>query len=322
MIDILDSFKGKKVLIVGDVMIDSYLWGDISRISPEAPVPVIALRKEESRLGGAANVALNIQSLGAEPILCSVIGEDDKAKLLADLLDENDISSQHIFNSKDRVTTVKHRIISKNQHVIRVDSEMDSPISSNDTEKLLGLVFENLNNVDVILFQDYDKGVLNSNLIEKIIAEANLRNIPIAVDPKKRNFLSYNHVTLFKPNLKELEEGLKIDINSEELDSIKQASNKLLEVLQVKIALITLSDKGIYINEEGREEIIPTNSRKIIDVSGAGDTVISVAALGLAVNAKISEVAQIANIAAGLVCEKVGVVPVDRELLIERINSL
>lgn len=316
MKSILNSFSKLKVLVIGDVMIDSYLWGKIERISPEAPVPIVTLQKKENRLGGAANVALNIQSLGAEPLLCSVIGNDTEGKLLLELSKQQKISSKGIIKSNKRITTVKNRIISKNQHIIRIDSEDDKPLDKLEKDRLLKSIFDLMKNVNVIIFQDYDKGILSKDVIEIVSKEANKRSIPIAVDPKKKNFLSYKNITLFKPNLKELQDGLKLDINNNNIKELKYAADKLIKELSIKTVMITLSDKGIFVCQNGEYEIIPTQRRNIIDVSGAGDTVISIAALGLAINLPLKDIARLANVAAGYVCEKVGVVPVDKNALL------
>ncbi len=322
LINLFDSFNNKNVLIIGDVMIDSYIWGKVERISPEAPVPIINVKKREDRLGGAANVALNVKSLGAKAILCSVIGNDKNADLFLELLSQDNLSSEGILRSGDRITTKKTRVIGHHQQLFRVDEELDTNIDQQNTEALL----DNINNVinskkiDVIIFEDYDKGVISERLIESVISKAKERSIPVVVDPKKRNFLSYKGVDLFKPNLKELKEGLKLDFDANHTDELIAAALKLKSIIQAKSIMITLSELGVLICDESGNKIIPAHVRNISDVSGAGDTVISVAALALSSNVTLNTAAELANLAGGLVCEKVGVVPIDKtELLNEAI---
>ncbi len=323
------SFNTQKVLIIGDVMIDAYLWGKVDRISPEAPVPVVVVNQRENRLGGAANCALNIQALGAEPILCSVIGKDTKGNEFIDLLHDNKISDIGILRSKTRITTTKFRIIGNNSQMLRVDEEITDNLNDTDNEKFTTLVEKIIanNKIGSVIFQDYDKGVITPALIEKLIPIFNELNIPVAVDPKKRNFHLYKNVSLFKPNLKELKEGLQIDFDSESLTELSDVANYILEQHNVRIVLTTLSEKGIYLccnsRDKGRlNELIPAHIRAIADVSGAGDTVISVAALCLAIDLKAYDIAYISNLAGGLVCEQVGVVPIDKEQLLSELTSL
>ncbi len=314
---LFEGFERSKVLVIGDVMIDAYLWGNVDRISPEAPVPVVSVSKRENRLGGAANVALNIAALGATPIICAVAGKDDKGKILNELLEFRGMSNRGVVFSDERPTTVKSRIISGHQHIVRVDEESTTPLSKGEETKFL----ENLSLIleeekpDVIIFEDYNKGLLTTNVISNAIEMANAAGIPTAVDPKKENFFAYKGVTLFKPNLKELKEGLKLDFNKKDIYALEQAVQKLEELLGNSMSLITLSEEGIYVRKAEDKAHIPAHIRKISDVSGAGDTVISVAALCLAANTEIDFMAGLANLAGGLVCEKVGVVPIDRDRL-------
>ncbi len=317
-----DSFNNQNVLIIGDVMIDAYLWGNVERISPEAPVPILNIKKRESRLGGAANVALNIKSLGANPILCSVIGKDQHQQLFIDLLKESNLTDIGIISSEERITSVKTRLIGHHQHLFRIDDEDDSPIndkiSSELKDRILGLI--NSMNISVIIFEDYDKGVIKQDLIESIVSVANKKKIPVVVDPKKRNFLAYKNVQLFKPNVKELKEGLKVEFDHYNHTSLIDAANKLKSTLNADMVMITLSEQGILLLNNEQAKISPAHIRSISDVSGAGDTVISVAALGLAAGMTPIEFSELANLAGGLVCEKVGVVPIDKnELLNEAI---
>ena len=305
-------------------MVDSYLWGKVERISPEAPVPIVIGTKEENRMGGAANVALNIQSLGATPILCSVIGKDDRSKTFFELLKELGITDKGILQDPDRITTVKTRVISQHQHLLRIDREIDSPLSPEVEKKFINHIRDILteNHISAIIFQDYDKGSITPKVIEEIVGDANKRNIPTLVDPKKRNFNAYNNVTLFKPNFKELVEGLKVEASKTNPQSLHEAATQLHNKKGIKLVMITLSEAGVYISNEKEFRIIPAHIRDIADVSGAGDTVISVVSLCLASGLDPFTTAAIANTAGGLVCEKVGAVPIEKELLKQEVMTL
>jgi rfaE bifunctional protein kinase chain/domain len=315
--EIFENFNDIKVCIIGDVMIDAYVWGKVERISPEAPVPVVQVSKQELRLGGAANVALNIQALGAIPVLCGVIGKDSSGQDFLKLLTEKNMSVDGMIESTKRPTTVKHRIIAGSQHLLRIDAETDKVISASERKKLIELVKQQAGDCKVIIFEDYDKGVLDKESIAEIIAFANEKNIPTIVDPKKRNFLHYEHATLFKPNLKELREGLKIDFDVAKPDELQLAVTKLKERLKVKGVLATLSERGVYIDFDTEKYHLPAHIRTIADVSGAGDTVVSIAALGLALGLSPDLLASLANLGGGIVCEYTGVVPIPKERLLE-----
>jgi hypothetical protein len=322
--NIFESFNQMNVLIIGDVMIDGYVWGKVDRISPEAPVPILSVAKKEDRLGGAANVALNIQSMGANPILCSVIGDDENGKKFIALLNDLNISAEGILKSKDRITTLKTRVIKDQQHLLRIDEEIDQPLNLQEENNLI----ENVKNIiashkiDVIIFQDYDKGVLTNHNIEKLISIAQNAGIKTVVDPKKRNFLTYKNVGLFKPNLKELKDGLKIEFNHLSDDQLVAASKELKNKINANAVLITLSERGVFLMDSENNYKIPAHIRNISDVSGAGDTVISVAALCYAGEMPNEKIAAIANLAGGLVCEKVGVVPINKLALLSEAAAL
>lgn len=318
---LFDAIAKLKVLVVGDVMVDSYIWGKVSRISPEAPVPVVLAERKEKRLGGAANVALNVQALGATPILCAIIGDDVDGEFFLDRLKERGIPSKGVITSQERVTTVKERVLSGSHQLLRVDSESDKDMSPIEQKAMLAHITKLLPEVDVVIFEDYDKGVLNKEVIAHTITEANKRGIPTVVDPKKRNFLDYQGATLFKPNLKELREGMKLDVDPTDLDSVRSASLALQEALSCQMVMVTLSEHGVYIKDNGDSHLIPAHVRQISDVSGAGDTVISVVACGLAAGLEAKKTAALANLAGGLVCEHVGVVPINKEDLIEEIEE-
>lgn len=335
MMDIKKVFKDfnqLKVLVIGDVMIDSYLYGKVDRISPEAPVPIVSVNKRENRLGGAANVGINVHSLGAKPILCSVIGKDDKGNQFINLLKERKMDASGIVQSEDRITTVKFRVIGNNTQMLRVDEEIQDDITEIENDALKNKIKTLINNkdIDIIIFEDYNKGVITKSLIDFVIKEAKKNNIPVAVDPKKKNFLSFKEATLFKPNLKELREGLKIDgLTATNKELLEESIKKLQEQIHVEMAMITLSDEGIMISVRDNDTLgykcfqIPAHKRNIADVSGAGDTVISVASLCLALKQEPYFIAALSNLAGGLVCEQVGAVPVNKEkLLQEAIDKL
>jgi rfaE bifunctional protein kinase chain/domain len=324
LLSIIDSFSQHKILIIGDVMIDSYLWGKVERISPEAPVPVVTWTSQENRLGGAANVALNIQSLGATPILCSVIGADDRAKTFYELLSKQGMVNKGVIEDNERITSMKTRIISSDQQLLRVDRENDKPLSA-FIEKQFILHIKKViteNNISAIIFEDYDKGSITPNVISNVVKLSEDAKIPVLVDPKKRNFLSYNNTTLFKPNFKELTEGLKVDANKNNPESLFQAAQILHKEKNIKNIMITLSEAGVFISTGKEYKLIPAHIRNIADVSGAGDTVISVAALCMASGIDPFTTAAISNTAGGLVCEKVGVIPIEKEQLKREVSQL
>jgi D-glycero-beta-D-manno-heptose-7-phosphate kinase len=317
--ELFKSFNNLTALVIGDVMVDSYLWGSVSRISPEAPVPIVTVKQKEKRLGGAANVALNLQALGATPILCSVIGVEGDGQAFLDLLRQQRLSQKGILKSRERNTTVKTRVIGNNHQMIRVDEETEEDIAAYETDQLLHLITFILEHdkIDVIIFEDYNKGLITLRLIQKVVELARKRGIPVAVDPKKKNFLNYKGVTLFKPNLKELREGLKLDIDTDDTNELQKILSSFRNRQKIDTLLLTLSEKGICTNSRSVKEIIPAHVRTIADVSGAGDTVISVAALCTALETNPVLTAALANLAGGLVCEQVGVMPVDKEQLLK-----
>jgi D-glycero-beta-D-manno-heptose-7-phosphate kinase len=318
---LFEAFKDLKVLVIGDMMVDSYVWGNVSRMSPEAPVPVVLIEKREKRLGGAANVALNIQALGATPIPCAVIGDDDAGQFFLNRLEERGISSEGIVTSTERPTTIKERVLSDDKQVLRVDSETDKVLSAEEQSQLLEKTKKLLPSCQVVIFQDYDKGVINAEIIQALVSEAKRLGIPTVVDPKRRNFLSYKNVSLFKPNLKELKEGLDIEVDPTDLDSLNEGVLKLTSKLDCDQVMVTLSEHGVFIKNEAESFKIPAHPRQINDVSGAGDTVISIAALVLALGLDSKQIAATSNLGGGLVCEHVGVVPINKEDLITEIDS-
>ena len=313
------QFNGYKIIVIGDAMVDAYMWGKVDRISPEAPVPIVACTQQENRLGGAANVALNIQALGATPILCSVVGDDSKGVVLRELLQAENLTDEGVFVDPSRPTTVKSRIISDNQHLLRIDWEKTDNLSPEVEVAFINhiLALIDKHKIDAIVFEDYDKGAITAELIRRVVETAKAKGIPTLVDPKKRNFSAYHGVTLFKPNYKELVEGLKLDVKKNDFDGIFDAAKYIHHQMGVELVFITLSELGVFISHDDKYSAIPAHMREIADVSGAGDTVISTASLCLAAGMSPEETATIANIAGGLVCEKVGVVPVNKVLLLE-----
>ena len=322
--NIFKSFEGKKIIVLGDVMIDTYIEGSVERMSPEAPVPVVNFEKRSSRLGGAANVALNLKTLGAVPIICSIIGKDEQGELFLKLINEAQLSPKGIIPFDDRVTTVKTRLIGNNQQLLRVDQERIEPISSSATFAMIEKVKEfcSKEEVEAIIFQDYNKGVLTAELIEKTISFANEKDLLTTVDPKKENFKAYKNVSLFKPNLKELKEGTETEIDLNEKDTFLAAVKIIKEEMNPSFTFVTLSEHGVYINEDRKNHFIPAFPRQIADVSGAGDTVIAVATLCLASDTEPKVLATLANLAGGLVCEQVGVVSVNKAELIKEAKAV
>ncbi len=304
-------------------MLDTYLWGKVERLSPEAPVPIVSVTKRENRLGGAANVSRNLQALGATPVLFSVVGEDDNGKEFLSLLEKRELTRKGIFVDPSRNTTVKNRIISGGKQIVRVDEESTSSISVGMEKILADAILKELdeNRVDVIVFVDYDKGVVTPTLFNAINKVALERKIPTAVDPKKRNFRNYRDVTLFKPNFKEFVEGTGLQIAKDDLEALKACADKFKKEQNLKLIFITLSELGVFISNGVKEQYYPVVIRDIADVSGAGDTVISVASLAMAAGLPPKIMALMSNLAGGLVCEKLGVVPVDAEQLRKEMKS-
>lgn len=309
----LEGARATTALVIGDVMLDAYLWGRVDRISPEAPVPVVQVTDRSARLGGAANVALNMKALGARPIVVSVVGDDEHAVTMERLFTEQGIRTDGLLRSAARRTTVKTRVISGHQHVVRVDEEQEEDLAPDEAQRLIDRVKELLTKErpGVLVMEDYDKGVLTATTIEGIIAAASAAGVPVSVDPKKRNFLAYRGVALFKPNLKELREGLKTEVDPTDEASLDKAVRLLEERLGNNTSMITLSEHGAYIRSKDAVHRVAAHRRKFADVSGAGDTVIAVASLALAQGLPPLQIAHLANLAGGLVCEEVGVVPID-----------
>ncbi len=320
---IFELFSQMRVIVIGDAMVDTYLWGKVERVSPEAPIPIVSVTNRESRLGGAANVSLNIQSLGAVPVLFSVVGDDDKGRKFKKMIGKNNLPDYGIFVDTGRITTVKSRIIGKGQHIARVDEETTDFINDGLEQKLLKGIQDEIENhtVDVIIFVDYDKGVITPSLFGEVNKLAKDKGIPIAVDPKKRNFDCYKNIELFKPNFKEFVDGTGLPLKKGDLDTLRVAAHAVKEKQNFKLIFITLSEMGVFISNGVKEQYYPAVIRHIADVSGAGDSVISVASLAMAAKLSPKTMALMSNIAGGLVCENLGVVPVDKTKLIQVMKS-
>jgi D-glycero-beta-D-manno-heptose-7-phosphate kinase len=321
---LFQKFSSLKIGVIGDVMLDTYMWGDVERISPEAPVPIVAMKKKEYRIGGAGNVALNLQSLGAKAYLVSVTGDDEDAAKLQELFKGQNINTQYCFASKNRITTNKTRVISRNQHMMRLDAEITKDLSNEDQQRLVELIekFVEKEKPDVVVLEDYNKGVLTEAVIQIIISICKQSGIITAVDPKRKNFLQYKGVDIFKPNVKEVKEALNLLSIDADLHLLQNIHSELSHLLHHRISFITLSEKGVFYSQENKSAIIPSHLRNIADVSGAGDTVIAVAALVYAATRNIHLMAEVANIAGGLVCEEVGTVAIDKYRLLHECELL
>ncbi len=313
---ILSDVRGKKVLVAGDLMIDHYLWGKIDRISPEAPVPVVEVHSEDFHLGGAANVVNNIHTLGGIPYVLGLIGKDLNGDRMRELFRQNGIENLELIIDENRSTTVKTRVIAHHQHVVRVDREKTDDVEREVEETILDRFNALLPHIDAVLIEDYNKGFLTERVIRAMVERCNEQNKIVTVDPKFRNFFAYEKVTVFKPNIKELEKNLGIEVKSEE--DFVQAAEHLLDRLEAKHVVITRGEKGLTVFTKGEEPIsIPTFAMEVYDVSGAGDTVISTLTLCMAVGCDVASAALIANHAAGKVCGKVGIHPILPEEIID-----
>jgi len=321
---LFDSFAALKVGVIGDVMLDTYMWGVVDRISPEAPVPVVSLNKKEYRIGGAGNVALNCQSLGAQVSVLSVTGDDTEGLLLEELFEGSNIDAKFLIKSVDRITTSKTRIISRNQQMMRLDAEITNDLGESDEKVLLKKIQSYISEVDpdVIIFEDYNKGVLTEKVIRETIELCRQAGIITTVDPKRKNFFSYQQADIFKPNLKEVKEGLNLSTSKINQPVLQNIHQELFKKLNHKISFITLSEQGVFYQQAEKANLIPSHLRSIADVSGAGDTVIAVASMVYAATKNVHLMAEIANIAGGLVCEEVGTMAIDKDKLLHECELL
>jgi len=322
--ELFNDFNSLKIGVIGDVMLDTYIWGKVDRISPEAPVPIVSLHHKEQRIGGAGNVAINCSRLGAKVFMLGVTGDDDEASQLDQLLKESLIDTTGLIKSVKRKTTNKTRIISRNQQMLRFDAEITDDLNKEEETALLKQISNFIEHEDpnILIFEDYNKGVLTEKVIEQAIALCRASGVVTAVDPKRKNFFNYKNVDIFKPNMKEVQEGLNLMFETSDIYQLRNIHEQLHKQLQHKVSLITLSEKGIFYQQLQNAAIIPSHLRNVADVSGAGDTVIAVAAMVYAATKNAHLMAEIANIAGGLVCEEVGTATVDREKLLRECELL
>jgi len=312
--EITSGFADRNVLVVGDLMLDTYLWGEINRISPEAPVPIVEVKKIEYNPGGAANVALNLASLGCKVSLIGLIGTDAEGTILKNLLDQRNIICTDLVMSESRPTTVKSRIIAHNQQVVRADREMNNDLSESSNNNLIKSVKAIIEDVDAVILGDYNKGVLNLVSVKAIIDVANNTGKPVYVDPKESNFNAYKNVRLFKPNLSEFKNAYIED------ESLEVAGFQFKHEINAEILMITRGADGVSLFDGSDYHHFPTKARLVHDVSGAGDTVIATFTLSDICGASTEESVTLSNYAAGRVCEEVGVVPISLKMLDEMVN--
>ncbi len=317
---IFDKVKGKKVIIVGDAMIDSYTLGRIERKSPEAPVPIINVEKEKIKLGGAANVALNIKSIGLEPVLCTIIGKDSEGQDFIRLCKKNNLNTNGVITDSSRKTTNKNRVIVDDKHIVRIDNENTHNIDKKLRDEFLEIINKEAKTSEIIIFQDYDKGTLDRYIINDIIKEN--KHSFISVDPKNRNFFNYKNIDLFKPNLNEMLEAFNSVDSSEK--NLEKISKELSTKSKVNNIMITLSEKGLMIQNDKENFISKTTIKEIIDVSGAGDTVISLATILFYLKLPEKFIGEMCNLAGGITCMKSGVNAIDLKELLKNaeINNL
>jgi D-glycero-beta-D-manno-heptose-7-phosphate kinase len=315
-----NAFNGLKIAVVGDMMLDCYFRGEVKRISPEAPVPILEVDKEFYRFGGAANVALNILKLGGIPYPIGVIGNDNDGRIFLSLAEDSGINISGLITDGNRPTTTKTRVIAHNQHVVRIDKESKRNLSSDIEEKMITYIDNNILDLDGIILQDYNKGVLTPTLIEKVTSLASKNGKLITVDPKFNNFFLFKNVTVIKPNRKEAEDVLGMKLK--DLNDITIAGNRILEKTNAKYVVLTLSEEGIAVFEKNKNvKRMPTQAQIVADVSGAGDTVISTLTMALAAKSDIEEATYLANYAGGIVCEEVGIIPILQDKLFEAIRN-
>ena len=317
----LNRLEGRKVLVVGDLMIDQYIWGDVSRMSPEAPVPVVGVDRETLRLGGAANVANNIISLGGKVELCGVVGDDQMGRWIAQDLRKKGIGVRGVLLGGDRPTTIKTRVLAQNQQVVRVDREVTTLLSREEEGTLLGAIRSFLDDCGALVISDYAKGVVTPTLVREIVAMAEAEGVPVAVDPKVKHFAIYRGVTVLTPNLLEASAGAGIIIDS--MDAIIEAGRMIMEKLDCRSLVITRGDQGMTLfTGDGKWVHIPAVGREVYDVTGAGDTVIATIALGLASGLDLEDCARLSNVAAGVVVNEVGTVPITLDQMRARLREL
>lgn len=320
---VFEAFKHLKVLIIGDTMIDTYTYGDVRRMSPEASVPVVNFSRQEMRPGGAANVALNVQALGATAYVCSVIGGDQEGLELRRIFSQSKLTSDHLVTAASRITTVKNRIMSGNQHLLRLDREQTSAPEEVVVDRLKSSVLQLLPEMDVVIMEDYDKGVLQPELILWVIEQAALHHVPVVADPKTLHFHLYQNITLFKPNFLEFASGAGCSIDDgQDRDRLLITVDQFRKKARIEKLLLTLSSEGLLYVCDSERGYVAAHLRSVSDVSGAGDTVISIAALCQALGLSLKFTAELANLGGGIVCEYPGVTPVPKERLMKEALAL
>lgn len=313
---IISRFPSIRILVLGDFMLDHFVMGRVDRISPEAPVPIVDVDREEFHLGGAGNVVMNGKTLGAQMIPLGVIGNDWAAERIRELLSQENLSADGLLMS-ERPTTLKTRILAHQQQVVRVDREQRSPISDETQTQLVKRFLETMDSVDGIIISDYAKGTLTPSLLAKILPEARKRNKLVCLDPKTRHFSSYTPVTVITPNQTEASSLLGYTILNEE--DLMEAARRILQMIDCKALLITRGDKGMALFTNGELKLVPTKAREVYDVTGAGDTVVTTICLALAAGAEMIEAVELANVAAGIVVAKVGTASVSPSELLSSI---
>lgn len=315
--ELIARFSQVKILVFGDVMLDRYWWGSVERISPEAPVPVVRLEKTSLVPGGAANVAVNVASLGATPHLVGVVGDDEEGKYLADTLIKSSISPDLLLKLNDRPTTVKTRIVAHNQHIVRIDNEKTNFLQNEHEETLWLLLEKEAEKVDLIVVSDYAKGLLSKNLLARLITKAREDNKPILVDPKGKDYSKYSGATLLTPNRREAREACNFE-EHQTVDDVTIAGNTLISALNLQALLVTQGENGMTLFQNGEKPVhFQTKARQVYDVTGAGDTVIAALAVAMAAGANLLQAAELSNISAGLVVEEVGTTTINREKLLK-----
>lgn len=316
---IISNFTNKKILVIGDLILDRHIFGNVNRISPEAPVPVVWAKSEKFKAGGAANVGVNLIDLGAKATLCGSIGADSFGKQLHSLLSKKKLPTNFIFKDKSRRTTLKTRIIAHHQQVVRVDWESTDSFSKKLISSIISKLKNNLNKFDAVILEDYGKGMVNPLLVNELLKLCFENNKIITVDPKEDHFQYYQGVTTLTPNLNEAE--IATGIKAKNKKTIPSIGKKLLKDLKPKMLLLTLGEDGMMLFENQKEKHIPTAALEVYDVTGAGDTVISVFTLALSAGASGIEAAQIANLAAGSVVGKLGAATTNQKELIKIISK-
>ncbi len=320
-LEILDRFTGRRLLVPGDLMLDEFIWGEVRRISPEAPVPVVEVRRESWHLGGAGNVVSNLAALGAQAVPIGVIGDDDAAARLREQLAARDIESDGLICDAARPTTLKTRIVAHSQQMVRADRESRAPVSPEIESAVIAVFNQLIAAADAVVVSDYDKGLLTPRVLQSILAAAAQARKPVCLDPKIRNFAHYRPVTVITPNQAEAERATGLEITDEK--SLLAAAQRIREMLECPHVLITRGEHGLSLLSENNSLLhIPTVAREVYDVTGAGDTVIATLALAIAAGAQVAEAAGIANHAAGIVVGKVGTATASRAELATALQDL